>query len=101
MGAKFKEYLLEKSRVAFQNEYESTFHIFSQMFAGLSNAEKLHYGLIRSAEKYRYMPKTLEGFMTYENEEKFNAIRKSMNTIGFMSEVSWCFKIISKLIFKF
>ncbi len=56
VGARFKEYLLEKSRVAFQSEHESTFHIFSQLFAGLTNAEKLQFGLVRSPEKYRYMP---------------------------------------------
>ena len=88
VGAKFKEYLLEKSRVAFQNEYESTFHIFSHLFAGLTCAEKLHYGLLRSPEKYRYMPKSSHNLMTLENEEKFIAIKKSMVTIGFMSEVS-------------
>ena len=88
VGAKFKEYLLEKSRVAFQNEYESTFHIFSLLFAGLTNAEKLQYGLVRSPEKYRYMPK--EAFEAsnclVSKKEKFLAIRKSMSTIGFMSE---------------
>jgi len=87
VGAKFKEYLLEKSRVAFQNEYESTFHIFSQLFAGLSNAEKLQYGLVRSPEKYRYMPKTsLSSCVSSENEKKFKAIRHSMHTIGFASD---------------
>ena len=88
VGAKFKEYLLEKSRVAFQSDYESTFHIFSHLFAGLSCAEKLQYGLLRSPEKYRYMPKTSSSCMSLENEEKFNAIRKSMATIGFMNDVS-------------
>jgi myosin heavy subunit len=89
IGAKFKEYLLEKSRVVYQNEFESTFHIFSLLFAGLTAAEKLHYGLLRSPDKYRFMPNTnMIDYMTVENEEKFLAIKKRMSTIGFISEVS-------------
>ena len=88
VGAKFKEYLLEKSRVVYQNEFESTFHIFYLLFAGLTGEEKLRYGLLRSPKKYRFMSNTnLENCMSTENEEKFLAIRQSLNTIGFLDEV--------------
>lgn len=88
VGAKFKEYLLEKSRIVFQNNYESTFHIFYLLFAGLTVDEKLRYSLVKPPDKYRFMSNTnLEHCMSIENEEKFFAIRESMNTIGFLSEV--------------
>jgi myosin heavy subunit len=80
--------LLEKSRIVYQNEYESTFHIFYLLFAGLTAGEKIRYGLLRSPKKYRFMSNTnVENCMSTENEEKFLAIRQSMNTIGFLSEV--------------
>lgn len=51
-GAKISEYLLEKSRVIFQNPKEENFHIFYYMFAGLSDETKNSLYL-ETPEKYR------------------------------------------------
>lgn len=84
IGAKFKEYLLEKSRVVYQNEYESTFHIFHLLFAGLTGEEKLRYNLLRPPKQYRFLSNaSLESCVSNENEERFLAIKKSLLTIGF------------------
>lgn len=95
--AKFKEYLLEKSRVVYQNEYESTFHIFYLLFSGLNAEEKGKYHL-KLHKKYRFMSNTtIDNCMTPENQEKFRGIRQSMNTIGFSQEVGGWLDFSSRL----
>ena len=95
VGAKFKEYLLEKSRIVYQNSFESTFHIFYLMFAGLTQNEKQKYSLLKTPEQYRFMSDTKmsnEFILSKENEKQFSAIRESMKTIGFIQEVLVNFK---------
>lgn len=53
-GAKIDQYLLEKSRIVFQNKGERNYHIFYSMLAGLSKDEKRRLEL-EEASKYNYL----------------------------------------------
>ncbi|XP_072166976.1 myosin-IIIb-like [Diadema setosum] len=87
MGAKISEYLLEKSRVVFQNPGEENFHIFYYMLAGLSDEmrQKLH---LQNASEYLYLrngPSCLKnnpsGMKKY-----FEELMNAMDLVGFLEE---------------
>jgi len=88
LGANFREYLLEKSRVVFHGKGERNFHIFYLMFAGLSPDEKASLKLSEPKE-HRCLVGSgtgLEGAITPAMGERFRVIRDSLQAIGFSKD---------------
>lgn len=54
IGAKVTHYLLEKSRIVTQFQDEKNYHIFYELLSGLSESERVKFGLLQ-ADKYFYL----------------------------------------------
>ncbi|XP_053672454.1 unconventional myosin-XV [Anopheles nili] len=54
IGAKITQYLLEKSRIVTQAAGERNYHVFYELLGGLSEPERMKYGLLE-ADKYFYL----------------------------------------------
>uniref|UniRef100_A0A182K4S7 Myosin motor domain-containing protein n=1 Tax=Anopheles christyi TaxID=43041 RepID=A0A182K4S7_9DIPT len=54
IGAKITQYLLEKSRIVTQAAGERNYHVFYELLGGLSESERMKYGLLE-ADKYFYL----------------------------------------------
>lgn len=82
IGAKIRTYLLERSRLVFQPLKERNYHIFYQMIAGLSQAQKDELGLL-PVEQFEYLNQgntpTIDGV---DDKAEFKATMDSLSTVG-------------------
>ncbi|KAK5006460.1 Myosin type-2 heavy chain 1, partial [Elasticomyces elasticus] len=82
IGARIRTYLLERSRLVFQPLKERNYHIFYQLVAGATDAEREELGLV-PVEHFDYLNQggapEIEGV---DDREDFAATRESLSRIG-------------------
>ncbi|KAK4513629.1 uncharacterized protein ATC70_005633 [Mucor velutinosus] len=86
IGAKFLDYMLEKSRVAHTSGDERNFHIFYYVLHGSSPEEKSMLQL-NDASSYAYLFKTKEAArlasgLVMEDTEKYNELKALLKSLG-------------------
>ena len=99
IGAKIRTYLLERSRLVFQPLKERNYHIFYQLVAGATDAERQELGLL-STEDFEYLNQggtpIIDGV---DDKTEFDATRKSLTTIGVSDETqAEIFRILAALL---
>ncbi|KAF1985982.1 class V myosin-like protein [Aulographum hederae CBS 113979] len=99
IGAKIRTYLLERSRLVFQPLKERNYHIFYQLCAGATDAEKEELGLM-TADDFDYLNQgsapVIDGV---DDRAEFNATRSSLTTIGVNdSKQAEIFRILAALL---
>ncbi|KAH6658374.1 myosin-2 [Truncatella angustata] len=86
IGAKIRTYLLERSRLVFQPLKERNYHIFYQLIAGATDAQRKELSLL-PVEQYDYMNQgnapVIDGV---DDKAEFEATKKSLTTIGVTEE---------------
>lgn len=99
IGAKIRTYLLERSRLVFQPPTERNYHIFYQLCAGATDAEKEVWGLTEVSD-YSYINQGGEPkIANIDDAEEFAATKDALNTIGIPAETqSEIFKILAALL---
>lgn len=105
IGGETVTYLLERSRIILQSEGERNFHIFYEMLAGLSAAEKHALGNLKSATDYKclnggntFTRRGVDGHLLNDAEE-FHSVREAMQRIGIGKEVEDCiFRILASIL---
>ncbi|KAF2404555.1 putative myosin heavy chain [Trichodelitschia bisporula] len=99
IGAKIRTYLLERSRLVFQPLKERNYHIFYQLVAGATDAEREELGLMPVTE-FSYLNQgsapVIDGV---DDKAEFDATRVSLTTIGVPSEKqSQIFRLLAALL---
>ena len=82
IGARIRTYLLERSRLVFQPLKERNYHIFYQLVAGATDAERSEWGLL-PVEHFDYLNQggapDIDGV---DDAAEFKATKRSLVTIG-------------------
>ena len=99
IGAKIRTYLLERSRLVFQPHKERNYHVFYQLVAGATSAEKEELGLL-PADDFEYLNQgsapIIDGI---DDKTEFDATRQSLSTIGVASgKQNEIFKVLAALL---
>ncbi|OCL03844.1 hypothetical protein AOQ84DRAFT_391948 [Glonium stellatum] len=99
IGAKIRTYLLERSRLVFQPLKERNYHIFYQLVAGATDAEREELGLL-PVEQFDYLNQgsapVIDGV---DDKAEFDATRNSLTTIGVAPDTqSQIFRILAALL---
>ena len=99
IGARIRTYLLERSRLVFQPLKERNYHVFYQLVAGATEAERQEWGLL-PVEHFDYLNQggapVIEGV---DDKVEFDATRQSLTTIGVSQDKqSQIFALLSALL---
>jgi myosin-5 len=99
IGAKIRTYLLERSRLVFQPLKERNYHIFYQLVAGATDAEREELSL-KPVEEFSYLNQgsapVIDGM---DDKAEFEATKASLTKIGVPSDTqSQIFRLLAALL---
>jgi myosin-5 len=99
IGAKIRTYLLERSRLVFQPLKERNYHIFYQLVAGATDAERQELGLL-PVEEFNYLNQGSAPYIDgVDDKAEFDATRASLATIGVPPDTqSQIFRLLAALL---
>ena len=95
VGGEMVTYLLEKSRIIYCGKGERNYHVFYEMLAGLSAAEKKELGGLRSAKDYKSLNRgetfTRRGVdgQDVDDAKEFATLRHAFGKMGLGQEQQW------------
>ncbi|KAG0015544.1 Myosin type-2 heavy chain 1 [Entomortierella chlamydospora] len=99
IGAKIRTYLLERSRLVYQPEFERNYHIFYQLVAGAPPSEKKELDL-QSIQQFQYLRQggvsTINGV---DDAAEFEITQRALSTIGISVQAQWdIFRLLAALL---
>ncbi|XP_078541143.1 unconventional myosin-IXa isoform X2 [Lissotriton helveticus] len=82
-GAYVEKYLLEKSRLVYQEHNERNYHVFYYLLAGASDEERLAFHL-KKPEEYHYLNQDCFSVEGEDLKHDFERLQLAMEMVGFL-----------------
>ncbi|XP_016110438.1 unconventional myosin-Id [Sinocyclocheilus grahami] len=99
IGGHINNYLLEKSRVIFQQEGERSFHSFYQLMKGAPDAQLRSLHIQRDPTAYTYIKVGGQIKSSINDSADFKAVTDAMKVIGFTTEeIQTVYKILATIL---
>ncbi|KYQ92809.1 myosin IK [Tieghemostelium lacteum] len=99
VGGQISTFLLEKTRVTFQQKHERNFHIFYQMLAGLDQGKKSEWGLTQATDFYYLAQSGCTTIEDVNDGNDFMEVQQAMDTVGISkSEQNDIFRILAAIL---
>uniref|UniRef100_A0A8C1KQP2 Unconventional myosin-Id n=1 Tax=Cyprinus carpio TaxID=7962 RepID=A0A8C1KQP2_CYPCA len=99
IGGHINNYLLEKSRVIFQQEGERSFHSFYQLVKGAPDAQLRSLHIQRDPTAYTYIKVGGQIKSSINDSADFKAVTDAMKVIGFTTEeIQTVYKILATIL---
>ncbi|XP_057159754.1 unconventional myosin-IXa isoform X8 [Ursus arctos] len=83
LGAYVEKYLLEKSRLVYQEHNERNYHVFYYLLAGASEEERLAFHL-KQPEEYHYLNQDCFSVEGEDLRHDFERLQLAMEMVGFL-----------------
>ncbi|KAJ1646700.1 hypothetical protein LPJ64_001872 [Coemansia asiatica] len=98
-GAKYSDYMLERSRVTHVPDNERNYHVLHYLAHGVHSDERSLFGLSQSSYEYLSRPGTIQRLPGVDDASQFQDLRMAMHSLGLREKHQECiFQVLSAIL---
>ncbi|KAJ2386138.1 hypothetical protein GGI05_004477, partial [Coemansia sp. RSA 2603] len=98
-GAKYCDYMLERSRVTHVPDNERNYHVLHYLVHGAQSEERTLFGLTQNSYEYLNRPGTIQRLPGVDDAAQFQDLRMAMHSLGLREKYQECiFQVLAAIL---